>query len=78
MREKFKNLFPDISRFENFIYATNVPAKDISGDYLQVLALVKQSIFLLADVSGKLELVCTWLKRPQFLGLSKSHILLRK
>ncbi len=32
-----KSLFPDISKFENFIYATNVPARDVSGDYYDVV-----------------------------------------
>ena len=27
-----KSLFPDISKFENFIFAKNVPARDVSGD----------------------------------------------
>ena len=32
-----KSLFPDIARFENFIYAKNVPARDVSGDYFDVV-----------------------------------------
>ena len=28
-----KSLFPDISAFENFVYAKNIPARDVSGDY---------------------------------------------
>jgi len=49
-----KSLFPDISRFENFIYATNVPARDVSGDYFDVVKVSNSEYFFtLADVSGK-------------------------
>ena len=49
-----KSLFPDITRFENFIYAKNVPARDVSGDYYDVVKVGKSEYFFtLADVSGK-------------------------
>ena len=49
-----KSLFPDISKFENFIYARNIPAKDVSGDYFDVISVGKDEYyFTLADVSGK-------------------------
>ena len=49
-----KSLFPDISSFENFIYATNVPARDVSGDYFDVVNVNNNEYFFtLADVSGK-------------------------
>jgi len=49
-----KSLFPDISKFENFIYATNVPARDVSGDYFDVVNVNNNEYFFtLADVSGK-------------------------
>ncbi|GIS77654.1 MAG: hypothetical protein CM1200mP13_10130 [Candidatus Pelagibacterales bacterium] len=49
-----KSLFPDISKFENFIYATNFPARDVSGDYFDVVNVNKNEYFFtLADVSGK-------------------------
>ena len=49
-----KSLFPDISKFENFIYAKNVPARDVSGDYFDVVRSSKEEYFFtLADVSGK-------------------------
>ncbi len=49
-----KSLFPDISKFENFIYAINVPARDVSGDYFDVVNVNKSEYFFtLADVSGK-------------------------
>lgn len=49
-----KSLFPDISKFENFIYAKNVPALDVSGDYFDVVRVNKEEYFFtLADVSGK-------------------------
>ena len=49
-----KSLFPDITKFENFIYATNVPARDVSGDYYDVVNVSKNEYFFtLADVSGK-------------------------
>ena len=40
-----KSLFPDISRFENFIYAKNVPARDVSGDYYDVVKVGKSEGF---------------------------------
>ena len=49
-----KSLFPDISKFENFIFATNVPARDVSGDYFDVVrSTPEEYFFTLADVSGK-------------------------
>ena len=49
-----KSLFPDISKFENFIYAKIVPARDVSGDYFDVVrATPEEYFFTLADVSGK-------------------------
>ena len=49
-----KSLFPDISKFENFIFAKNVPARDVSGDYFDVVRSNKEEYFFtLADVSGK-------------------------
>jgi len=49
-----KSLFPNISSFENFIYAKNVPARDVSGDYFDVVNISKNEYFFtLADVSGK-------------------------
>ena len=49
-----KSLFPDISRFENFIYARNIPARDVSGDYFDVIKVNNDEYFFtLADVSGK-------------------------
>ena len=49
-----KSLFPDISAFENFIYARNIPARDVSGDYFDVISVGKDEYyFTLADVSGK-------------------------
>ena len=49
-----KSLFPNIERFENFIYAKNVPARDVSGDYYDVVKVgSNEYFFTLADVSGK-------------------------
>ena len=49
-----KSLFPDISKFENFIFARNVPARDVSGDYYDVVrSTPEEYFFTLADVSGK-------------------------
>ena len=49
-----KSLFPDISRFENFVYARNIPARDVSGDYFDVISVGNDEYyFTLADVSGK-------------------------
>jgi len=49
-----KSLFPDISKFENFIYARNIPARDVSGDYFDVIKVGDEEYFFtLADVSGK-------------------------
>ena len=44
----------DISKFENFIFAKNVPARDVSGDYFDVVrSTPEEYFFTLADVSGK-------------------------
>jgi len=49
-----KSLFPDISKYENFIYARNIPAKDVSGDYFDIISVGNDEYyFTLADVSGK-------------------------
>ena len=49
-----KSLFPDISAFENFVYAKNIPARDVSGDYFDVMKVgPEEYYFTLADVSGK-------------------------
>ena len=49
-----KTLFPDISKFENFVYARNIPARDVSGDYFDVISVGQDEYyFTLADVSGK-------------------------
>ena len=49
-----KSLFPDISKYENFIYAVNIPARDVSGDYYDVIGVGEDEYyFTLADVSGK-------------------------
>ena len=49
-----KSLFPNIEKFENFIYAKNVPARDVSGDYFDVVKVSSNEYFFtLADVSGK-------------------------
>ncbi len=49
-----KSLFPDITKYENFIYALNIPARDVSGDYYDVIGVGKDEYyFTLADVSGK-------------------------
>ena len=49
-----KSLFPDISKFENFIYARNIPARDVSGDYFDVIKVSDEEYFFtLADLSGK-------------------------
>ena len=41
-----KSLFPDISKFENFIFAKNVPARDVSGDYFDVVRSTPEEYFL--------------------------------
>ena len=49
-----KSLFPDITAFENFVYAKNIPARDVSGDYFDVMKVgTDEYYFTLADVSGK-------------------------
>ena len=49
-----KSLFPDISKFKNFLYAKNIPARDVSGDFFDVVNVGKNEyFFILADVSGK-------------------------
>ena len=49
-----KKLFPIKKDLENFIYAKNIPAKDVSGDYYDYIKVSDNEIyFTLADVSGK-------------------------
>ena len=49
-----KSLFPEISKYQNFIYAKNIPARDVSGDYYDLINVGKNEYyFSLADVSGK-------------------------
>ena len=49
-----KRLFPEIKKFENFVYARNVPARDVSGDYYDIIEINENEFyFTLADVSGK-------------------------
>ena len=47
-----KSLFPDIARFENFIYAKNVPARDVSGDYYDVVKVGKSEYFFTLTCFG--------------------------
>ena len=49
-----KKLFPSDKKIENYIYANNTPAKDVSGDYYDYYENTTGEIyFTLADVSGK-------------------------
>ena len=49
-----KKLFPEEYTDKNLIYAKNVPAKDVSGDYYDYISTNKNEVyFTLADVSGK-------------------------
>ena len=49
-----KSLFPEISKYQNFICAKNIPARDVSGDYYDLINVSKNEYyFSLADVSGK-------------------------
>ena len=49
-----KKLFPSNKKIEQFIYAKNTPAKDVSGDYYDYYSVDDNEIyFTLADVSGK-------------------------
>ena len=49
-----KKLFPAEFSNKELIYAKNVPAKDVSGDYYDYISINKNEIyFTLADVSGK-------------------------
>ena len=49
-----KSLFPEISKYQNFLYAKNIPARDVSGDYYDLINVGKNEYyFSLADVSGK-------------------------
>ena len=49
-----KRLFPEIKKFEKFVYARNVPARDVSGDYYDIIEINQNEFyFTLADVSGK-------------------------
>ena len=49
-----KRLFPEIKKFEKFVYAKNIPARDVSGDYYDIIEINENEFyFTLADVSGK-------------------------
>ena len=49
-----KKLFPAEFSNKDLIYANNVPAKDVSGDYYDFISMNENEIyFTLADVSGK-------------------------
>tara|TARA_B100000886_G_C20422130_1_gene492132 strand:- start:1485 stop:3476 length:1992 start_codon:yes stop_codon:yes gene_type:complete len=49
-----KSLFPEILKYQNFICAKNIPARDVSGDYYDLINVSKNEYyFSLADVSGK-------------------------
>ena len=49
-----KKLFPTEKNIENRIYAKNIPARDVSGDYYDYIKVSDDEIyFTLADVSGK-------------------------
>ena len=49
-----KKLFPTEKNIENFVYAKNIPARDVSGDYYHYIKVSDDEIyFTLADVSGK-------------------------
>ena len=49
-----KKLFPTLKEQNDFIFAKNVPARDVSGDYFDYLKINDNEIyFTLADVSGK-------------------------
>ena len=49
-----KRLFPETKKFETFVYAKNIPARDVSGDYYDIIEINKNEFyFTLADVSGK-------------------------
>ena len=49
-----KKLFPTKKEKNDFIFAKNVPARDVSGDYFDYLKINDNEIyFTLADVSGK-------------------------
>jgi len=49
-----KKLFPKLDEKEERIYGANIPARDVSGDYFDVIKINKDEFyFTLADVSGK-------------------------
>ena len=48
-----KKLFPDEKKPLQEIFAINVPARDVSGDYFDYVKIEEQIYFTLADVSGK-------------------------
>ena len=49
-----KKLFPVLEKSEERIYGANVPARDVSGDYFDIIKINQHEFyFTLADVSGK-------------------------
>ena len=54
MQEVQKKLFPSDFSNKDLIFAKNVPAKDVSGDYYDYISINENEVyFTLADVSGK-------------------------
>lgn len=49
-----KKLFPILDKSEDRIYGANIPARDVSGDYFDIIKINQHEFyFTLADVSGK-------------------------
>ena len=49
-----KKLFPKNKKIEQYIFAKNTPAKDVSGDYYDYYQINDNEIyFILGDVTGK-------------------------
>ena len=41
-----RKFISDISKYENFIYARNIPARDVSGDYFDVISVGKYEYYI--------------------------------
>jgi adenylate cyclase len=52
-RQVQEKLFPEDNEDEDIIYAKNIPARDVSGDYYDYIKIDNEIYFTLADVSGK-------------------------
>ena len=57
-----KSLFPDISKLKTLFLHKNVPARDVSGDYFDVVRSTPEEYFFIGRLGKGLKRVCIWPK----------------